>query len=156
MRITKKVILIVLVLFQSFISIANARPFGGGDPFALGVSRGSEKQMSEDLKKWGNQIFGFRICMVAYKGNLSNLKMNIMLPPEVEKRKAEYETAWEGRLSPDQEKCLNPGLKSKIDIKQWSSDISAHVEFTHEGFKYKRDITWGPSGFKDSGFVEVK
>ncbi len=55
MTITKKVILIVLVLFQSFISTANARPFGGGDPFGFSVGRDSEKQMSDELKKWGNQ-----------------------------------------------------------------------------------------------------
>ncbi len=155
MTITKKMILAVLMVFHLFtLKDAAARPFGGGDPFGFELSRGSEKQMADELKKWGYQIFGFVIGIVNYQGNMVNLKMSIVIPPEIEKRKGDL--SWEGNIGPGEERRLNLTLKSKVAIEKWSSDISAHVEFLHEGFKYKRDITWGPSGFKDSGFVEVK
>ncbi len=143
-------ILVIFILIQLF-SNAYAGPFGKGPPFAVDIIMGNvgkERVVSE------NQIFAFDICLYADEGNLNDTKMSITLPSAVEKWIGESE--WNGVVVQGQKKCLLLGLKSHANIRNWNNNISAHIEFVHEGLKYKRDVNWGPHGFKDTGFVQFK
>ncbi len=150
-----RMLIVTLFMIQMCETISYARPFGGKYPDAFGFGIGMGNVGKEKKIKEG-QIFSFGACLYSNEGNIENIKIIIRMPSELEIRGKGVETAWDGYLNAGQEKCLDIGLKSRTQIDQWSSDISAHVEFTHEGLKYKRDVTWGPGGFKDSGFIQVK
>lgn len=143
-------IFVVFILIQLF-SNAYAGPFGKGAPFGVDIIMGN---VGKEKEVFENQIFDFEICLYAEEGSLNNVEMNITLPPEVEKWIGE--AAWTGVLDAGQKKCLLLGLKSRADIKKWSKAISGHLEFIHKGLWYKRDVNWGPHGFKDTGFVQFK
>lgn len=130
-----------------FISDADARPFGRGDPFGFTLGSDSEKQMTGEVNKYGLTIFSFPICITVLEGMIDDLKMTITLPPEVEK--ADGELAWQGDLDEGQEHCLHPVLRSKIPINKWSRDITGHFEFWYGGERYRKDVSWGRNGYKE-------
>lgn len=95
--------------------------------------------------------FGILVCLHAFETGIEGAKIAITLPPEVQNLGGE--TVWKGDLAPQNESCLNLGLRSRTEQERWSRPIEAKIEFTYQGMAVTRAIAWSVKGLEDTDFI---
>lgn len=95
--------------------------------------------------------FGFLFCLHAFDVEIDRVEITLALPPEVQRLGGD--TAWKGDLNPQEETCLNVGLRSHTGMEKWSRPIHAQMKFIYQGMRVAREVTWNDQGLNDSDFV---
>lgn len=109
----------------------------------------------EESKKVGSgALFGFLICLHADETAIKNIQISVFLPPEVQNLGGG--TLWKGDLDLGAEACLNIGLKTAVEMAQWSEPLHAEMRFIYQGITVTRNVTWTAKGLEDTGFLSER
>jgi hypothetical protein len=141
-------IIFFVALLLAFFYLFSRQIFDMGDSIPYGLT------VSVVAKIEPNRPFHFDIILEAREIDISDAKIVVSLPPEVEL--VDGVLVWQGQIMHGTDYRQNMIAKSVVDMSKWSSEVKVRIDFTVSGGeKVWREVKWSANGIEDSDWNGV-